>query len=51
MQTNQELEERSRSLEEKNQLVLIRNLEIQKKAEELALDHKIQIRVHGEHVA
>src|ERR1700754_3064060 len=40
MQTNQELEERSRALEEKNQLILIRNLDIQKKAEELALTTK-----------
>ena len=37
MQTNQELEERSRTLEEKNHLILLRNLDIQKKAEELAL--------------
>ena len=37
METNQELEERSRLLEEKNHLVVVRNLEIQKKAEELAL--------------
>jgi signal transduction histidine kinase/DNA-binding response OmpR family regulator/CHASE3 domain sensor protein len=37
METNQELEERSRMLEEKNHLVVVRNLEIQKKAEELAL--------------
>ncbi|RYY62219.1 MAG: response regulator, partial [Chitinophagaceae bacterium] len=37
LETNQELEERSRSLEEKNHLVVLRNLEIQKKAEELAL--------------
>ena len=29
MQTNQELEERSRTLEEKNQLILMRNLDIQ----------------------
>ncbi|HMH21696.1 MAG TPA: response regulator [Puia sp.] len=36
-QTNQELEERSRMLEEKNHLVTVRNLDIQKKAEELAL--------------
>ncbi len=35
-QTNLELEERSRSLEEKNALILTRNLDIQKKAEELA---------------
>ncbi len=39
-QTNQELEEKSRSLEEKNHLVLVRNLEIQKKAEDLALSAK-----------
>lgn len=37
METNQELEERSRMLEEKNHLIVVRNLEIQKKAEELAL--------------
>lgn len=36
METNQELEERSRLLEEKNHLVVVRNLDIQKKAEELA---------------
>lgn len=35
METNQELEERSRQLEEKNHLVVLRNLDIQKKAEEL----------------
>jgi signal transduction histidine kinase/DNA-binding response OmpR family regulator/CHASE3 domain sensor protein len=40
MQTNQELEERSRTLEEKNHLILIRNLDIQKKVEELALTTK-----------
>src|ERR1700754_2398464 len=40
MQTNQELEERSRALEEKNQLILIRNLDVQRKAEELALTTK-----------
>ncbi len=39
-QTNEELEEKSRSLEEKNHLVLVRNLEIQKKAEDLALSAK-----------
>jgi len=39
-QTNQELEERSRSLEEKNHLILIRNLDIQKKVEELAISTK-----------
>ncbi len=37
-ETNQELEERSRLLEEKNHLIVIRNLDIQKKAEELALN-------------
>jgi signal transduction histidine kinase/DNA-binding response OmpR family regulator/CHASE3 domain sensor protein len=37
MEANQELEERSRLLEEKNHLVVVRNLEIQKKAEELTL--------------
>ncbi len=36
-QANQELEERSRDLEEKNEVILERNLEIQAKAEELAL--------------
>lgn len=36
-QSNQELEERSRLLEEKNELILERNIEIQNKAEELAL--------------
>ena len=35
METNQELEERSRQLEEKNHLIVLRNLDIQKKAEEL----------------
>jgi signal transduction histidine kinase/CheY-like chemotaxis protein len=40
MQTNQELEERSRTLEEKNHTILIRNLDIQKQAEELALSTK-----------
>ena len=35
MQANQELEERSSILEEKNQLIVERNLDIQKKAEEL----------------
>ncbi|MGB8193764.1 MAG: CHASE3 domain-containing protein, partial [Chitinophagaceae bacterium] len=39
-QANQELEERSRLLEEKNELVLERNLEIQAKAEDLALSTK-----------
>ena len=37
MQSNIELEERSKLLEEKNQLIANHNLEIQKKAEELAL--------------
>jgi signal transduction histidine kinase/DNA-binding response OmpR family regulator len=37
MEANQELEERSRLLEEKNHLVVVRNLEIQKKADELLL--------------
>lgn len=37
METNQELEERSRLLEEKNHLIVLRNLDIQKKAEELTL--------------
>jgi signal transduction histidine kinase/CheY-like chemotaxis protein/CHASE3 domain sensor protein len=37
LQTNAELEERSRLLEEKNELITERNLEIQQKAEELAL--------------
>jgi len=36
MQTNLELEEKTHSLEEKNHLVVLRNLDIQKKAEELA---------------
>lgn len=36
-QANQELEERSRLLEEKNEMILERNLEIQQKAEELAV--------------
>ncbi len=40
LQTNQELEERSKLLEEKSQLIIERNLEIQKKAEELALSTK-----------
>lgn len=39
-QANQELEERSRLLEERNELILERNLEIQAKAEELALSTK-----------
>jgi signal transduction histidine kinase/DNA-binding response OmpR family regulator/CHASE3 domain sensor protein len=37
METNQELQERSRQLEEKNHMIVLRNLEIQKKAEELTL--------------
>jgi len=40
MQTNQELEERTRLVEEKNQLINQRNIEIQAKAEELALSNK-----------
>ncbi|MFD2969046.1 response regulator [Sphingobacterium bambusae] len=40
LQSNQELEERSKLLEEKNQLIAERNLEIQQKAEELALSTK-----------
>lgn len=40
MQSNHELEERSGLLEEKNQLIIERNLEIQQKAEELALSTK-----------
>lgn len=40
LQSNQELEERSRALEEKNQLIAERNLEIQHKAEQLALSTK-----------
>ena len=39
-QSNMELEERSRCLEEKNELILERNLEIQAKAEQLALSTK-----------
>ncbi|WP_207632708.1 response regulator [Foetidibacter luteolus] len=39
-EVNQELEERTRQLEEKNHLVVVRNLDIQKKAEELALSVK-----------
>lgn len=39
-QTNVELEERSRLLEEKNEMILERNLEIQSKAEELAISTK-----------
>ena len=40
MQTNQELEERSKQLEEQSQLIFDRNIEIQKKAEQLALSTK-----------
>lgn len=40
MQANQELEERTRLVEEKNQLIVQRNIEIQAKAEELALSTK-----------
>ncbi|WP_437919826.1 response regulator [Sphingobacterium sp. LRF_L2] len=40
LQSNQELEERSKQLEEKNQLIADRNLDIQQKAEELALSTK-----------
>jgi signal transduction histidine kinase/DNA-binding response OmpR family regulator/CHASE3 domain sensor protein len=40
VQSNEELEERSKLLEEKNQLIAERNLEIQHKAEELALSTK-----------
>lgn len=40
VQSNQELEERSKLLEEKNHLIAERNLEIQHKAEELALSTK-----------
>ncbi|MEO5564377.1 MAG: response regulator, partial [Chitinophagaceae bacterium] len=40
METNQELEERSRLLEEKNHLIVVRNLDIQKKAEELTQNAK-----------
>lgn len=40
METNKALEERSSLLEEKNHLIAIRNTEIQKKAEELALSTK-----------
>nr|MBC7614206.1 response regulator [Pseudopedobacter sp.] len=39
-QSNRELEERSKLLEEKNHLITDRNLEIQQKAEELALSTK-----------
>ncbi|RYY31291.1 MAG: response regulator [Chitinophagaceae bacterium] len=37
LQANQELEERTRLLEERNELIVERNLEIQQKAEELAI--------------
>ncbi|HWB24769.1 MAG TPA: response regulator [Chitinophagaceae bacterium] len=40
LQANQELEERTRLVEEKNQLIVQRNIEIQAKAEELALSTK-----------
>jgi len=40
MQANQELEERTRLVEEKNQLIVQRNIDIQSKAEELALSTK-----------
>lgn len=40
LQSNQELEERSKLLEEKNHLIAERNLDIQQKAEELALSTK-----------
>jgi signal transduction histidine kinase/CheY-like chemotaxis protein len=40
LMTNQELEERTRLLEDKNQLILERNIEIQTKAEQLALSTK-----------
>ncbi len=40
LQANQELEERTRLLEERNELIVERNLEIQQKAEELALSTK-----------
>ena len=39
-QANQELEERSRDLEEKNELIVERNLEIQQKADDLAVSTK-----------
>ncbi len=39
-QTNEELEEKGRALEEKNHLILVRNLDIQKKAEDLAMSAK-----------
>lgn len=40
LQSNQELEEHAKLLEEKNQLIAERNLDIQQKAEELALSTK-----------
>ncbi|TJY63645.1 response regulator [Sphingobacterium alkalisoli] len=40
LQSNQELEERSKLLEEKNHLIAERNLDIQQKAEQLALSTK-----------
>lgn len=40
LQANQELEERTRLLEERNELIVERNLEIQQKAEELAVSTK-----------
>jgi signal transduction histidine kinase/DNA-binding response OmpR family regulator/CHASE3 domain sensor protein len=40
LQANQELEERTRLLEERNELIVARNMEIQQKAEELALSTK-----------
>lgn len=40
LQSNEELEERSKLLEEKNHLIAERNLDIQQKAEELALSTK-----------
>jgi signal transduction histidine kinase/CheY-like chemotaxis protein/CHASE3 domain sensor protein len=40
LESNQELEERAKLLEEKNQLIFDRNIEIQQKAEELALSTK-----------
>jgi signal transduction histidine kinase/CheY-like chemotaxis protein len=40
LQVNQEMEERSRLLEERNQVIVERNLEIQQKAEQLAMSTK-----------
>ncbi|MGC4036631.1 MAG: response regulator [Chitinophagaceae bacterium] len=40
LQANKELEEKSNSLEEKNQLIIDRNLDIQKKAEQLELSNR-----------